>query len=327
MGKTTVACVVGRIPRQASPQAGVIGARGVHDASRSAQSRSLPCGAPHVCMARQTHPLVAPLSCHAPRLNARITERDHTDRNAAVRVGTATLGRRRTSNKPAMGERMQPAKGQHKRIASVLVLAVAVAVTASSAFGQTGRAKPRAARPAPILMAPTRSRCTRQHCTRTFSTGVSTVIVAPTKVAAPQAPSFTAPTDNPAQGMLQTQTMKAPLTCDGYADPADPVFFQFFLGGTFRGNVFYKVKDTVDTTKSLADLQFCLAATFKFQTRSGPAKGVTLPNGLPGFVGVLPVCKSTPNPPCLVSKTKNGPRAVLKLLIPAIQGEDPWGRA
>ncbi|MGZ4183320.1 MAG: hypothetical protein ACXVUL_21880 [Solirubrobacteraceae bacterium] len=205
---------------------------------------------------------------------------------------------------------------------SVLVLAIVVAVTASSAIGRTRSTGAQA--PDPTL-----TPCTAGRCALSSTSRASSISVVPTEVPAGSSPSFTAPTSNPAQGMLHGQRVTGVLDCSGY-EPTDTGAYQFFLGGTFRGNVIYKVTYTVATTKSPAKLQFCLGATFKFTTSSGKtSKAVQLPNGISGFVGLLPSCKRVPKGPCLVSKASggNGQGVVLKLLIRAVGGEDPWGRA
>jgi hypothetical protein len=130
--------------------------------------------------------------------------------------------------------------------------------------------------------------------------------------------------------MLHGQVVKGALDCGGY-QPTDSGAFQFFLGATFRGNVTYRVTYTVNNAKATS-LQFCLGATFKFKTSSGKqARPMTLPNGLSGFGGLVPSCKAVPDGPCLVSKSQapapNRQNAVLKLLVPAVEGADPWGRA
>jgi hypothetical protein len=217
---------------------------------------------------------------------------------------------------------MQPAKGPHRRTLSVLVLAIVVAVTASTAIRRTGPTGAQA--PDPTLLP-----CTSGRCALNSTSRASSISVVPTEVPAGSNPSFSAPTSNPAKGMLHGQRVTGVLDCSGY-QPTDTAAYQFFLGGTFRGNVIYKVTYTVNTTKSPAKLQFCLGATFKFTTSSNkPAKAVTLPNGLAGFVGLVPSCKRVPGGPCLVSRSSatNGQGAVLRLLIPAVQGADPWGRS
>jgi hypothetical protein len=82
-----------------------------------------------------------------------------------------------------------------------------------------------------------------------------------------------------------------------------------------------------------AALQFCLGATFPFTNSSlQPATATTLPNGLPGFVGLVPPCNMVDpkKNPCMFSKTRPAPTskdAMLRVLVPAVAGEDPWGRA
>jgi hypothetical protein len=214
---------------------------------------------------------------------------------------------------------MQLAQGHRKRIASAVVLAIAVAVTASSALGRTGSTDAQA--PDPTLKP-----CTAARCMLSSTGKASSIAVVPTQVPANQNPSFTAATNNPAQGMLHGQRVTGALKCGAY-QPNDTGAYQFFLGGTFRGNVFYKVTYTVNLVKSFPNLQFCLGATFSFATRTGQATSTTLPNGLSGFAGLVPMCGPTPKPPCLVSKTRSGKGAVLRVLVPAVEGADPWGRS
>jgi hypothetical protein len=78
-------------------------------------------------------------------------------------------------------------------------------------------------------------------------------------------------------------------------------------------------------------VDFCLGAAFDFATASGgQAPAGTLPNGNPGFIGLLPTCSGTVSPPCISSisqqndpSVKTGYDAVLSIQIPE-QG-DPWG--
>lgn len=229
------------------------------------------------------------------------------------------------SNKVCNGGTMQPAKRPRKRIASVLILALgvtAVAVTASGAFGRAGPARAEQASSTGPVQLP----CTAKKCMWNRKTPDSNITVVPTRVPAGSTPSFSAPTSNPAQGNLHGQRLTGVLDCAGY-QATDPGAFQFYLGATFRGDVAYKVTYTVNNA-SPGKLQFCLGATFQFTTSSGkPAKSVTLPNELSGFAGLVPSCAKVPGGPCLVSKSKAGQNTVLKLLIPAVKGADPWGRS
>ena len=223
---------------------------------------------------------------------------------------------------------MQRVNGPHKRIASALVLVVVVVgVTAATAFGRAGQA---AAQPPPNPTGPAKFQCTEQNCAVNPATGKSRVNVVPVMVPTGTTPSFFAGS-TPATGMLHRDTQQANLNCKGYR-PVDPESVQFWIGGTFRGNVTYRVTDVVSKANPAA-LQFCLGATFSFTTLSGqPATPTTLPNGLPGFVGLVPSCGvvDPSKNPCMFSKTRPTPTskdAMLKVLIPAIAGEDPWGRA
>jgi hypothetical protein len=77
-------------------------------------------------------------------------------------------------------------------------------------------------------------------------------------------------------------------------------------------------------------LGFCLGAQYDFVTASGAmAPARKLPNGKPGFIGLLPMCTPA-SPPCISSisgqpdsNAKSGSDAVLIIQIPE-QG-DPWG--
>jgi hypothetical protein len=75
---------------------------------------------------------------------------------------------------------------------------------------------------------------------------------------------------------------------------------------------------------------FCLGAAYDFATASGaPARPGTLPNGHPGFIGLLARC-TTAKPPCISSITqqpdpraKTGYDAIMQIQIP--ESGDPWG--
>lgn len=215
---------------------------------------------------------------------------------------------------------MQPANGPRKRIASALVLVVGVTAVAATASGAFGRAGP--ARSQPSSTGSVQRPCTPTNCVWNRTTPDSSINVVPTS----GTPSFNARTSNPGHGMIHGDRMTGVLDCGSY-QPTDPGAFQFFLGAAFRGDVTYKVTYTVNNVKNVGNLQFCLGATFSFKTQSGQAKSVTLPNGLTGFAGLVQRCGPTPTPPCLVSKTKVGKDAVLRVLIPAVKGADPWGRS
>jgi hypothetical protein len=218
---------------------------------------------------------------------------------------------------------MQRVNGPQKRIASALVFVVIVGVTAATASGATGQ-------PPPSLTGPMRFQCTATNCAVNPATPRSRVNVVPIVAPAGTTPTFYAGS-TPTTGMLHRNTEQADLNCTGYK-PKDPMSVQFWIGGRFRGDVVYRVTDVVTNANPNA-LQFCLGATFTFTTLSGqPATAATLPNGLPGFVGLVPPCTSVDpkKNPCMFSKarpTSTSKDAMLRVLIPAVAGEDPWGRA
>jgi hypothetical protein len=92
-------------------------------------------------------------------------------------------------------------------------------------------------------------------------------------------------------------------------------------------NVTYRIRNA--TAKGIG---FCLGAGYEFTTRSGgKAKAGTLPNGNPGFIGLLPMCTKS-KPPCISSVSQRrdrsarlGSDALMKIQIP--ETGDPWGGA
>jgi hypothetical protein len=89
--------------------------------------------------------------------------------------------------------------------------------------------------------------------------------------------------------------------------------------------VSYTIKNT-----SSNGIGFCLGATYDFTTASGnQAPAGKLPNGTPGFIGLLPPCVNG-TPPCISGITqqsdasvKSGHDAVMSILVPELG--DPWG--
>ena len=92
-------------------------------------------------------------------------------------------------------------------------------------------------------------------------------------------------------------------------------------------NITYKIKNAKQK-----GIGFCLGAGYQFTTASGgQAAPGTLPNGNPGFIGLLPRC-SNAAPPCIGSvrqqrdtSTKVGYDAIMKIQIP--ENGDPWGHS
>lgn len=131
------------------------------------------------------------------------------------------------------------------------------------------------------------------------------------------------------KGTLTPRTeVDNPLKCSGYT-ASDPTSYQFYLGDSTLGNVFYIVTYTVENIHS-GPAQICLGARFKFTTKSGArARSAILPNGLRGRVGLLPLCSKDQIGKlvaCLRSRNTTGSSTVLIAQVPAIGG-DPWVRS
>jgi hypothetical protein len=140
---------------------------------------------------------------------------------------------------------------------------------------------------------------------------------------------------NASSGTLrQTVNVGKNLTCGSYRF-RDPNWYDSVVVSTSQtpittptpifDHVTYKIRNT--TAKGAG---FCLGAAYDFTTASGhQARAAKLPNGNPGFVGLLSRC-STSKAPCIASlsqkpdpSTKTGFDIVMKIQIP--ENGDPWG--
>lgn len=122
-----------------------------------------------------------------------------------------------------------------------------------------------------------------------------------------------------------------PLRCKGYI-PVDSNWFEFLVSTSNRGKVVgYRLKHVPLPTLVFA--QFCLGAPYEFTTLFlKPAAQGTLPDGSPGFIGLLPPCLLVHSKgPCVASRTlaKDPPGfdVTLTVDIPAGLSGDPWGRS
>jgi hypothetical protein len=141
--------------------------------------------------------------------------------------------------------------------------------------------------------------------------------------------------DAPSGTLRQTVNVGGRLTCGTYRF-RDPNWYDSVVippasqtpGAapiSIVDNVSYTIRNT--TAKGIG---FCLGAGYDFTTASGAqAPAGTLPNGNPGFIGLLPRCSAS-KPPCIASvsrkrdrKAKTGFDAVMKIQIP--ENGDPWG--
>jgi hypothetical protein len=119
------------------------------------------------------------------------------------------------------------------------------------------------------------------------------------------------------------------LTCNGYTSQ-DPNWYESIVTGiktTVAYRIQYKLKNSTPTL-----VRACAGLAFEFKTASGAAapRGA-LPNGTPGFIGVLPRCAAATTGPCVVSITSSrdqesttGVDVRLTARIPAQSPGDPW---
>jgi hypothetical protein len=76
--------------------------------------------------------------------------------------------------------------------------------------------------------------------------------------------------------------------------------------------------------------QYCFVASFPFTTKTGSAQPTTLPDGSPGFIGLLRDCNTVTNQPCI--SARNGllgglfGTVSITITIPAGESGDPQGR-
>lgn len=159
-----------------------------------------------------------------------------------------------------------------------------------------------------------------QACTTSLATSNSTYSVV---------------SDASSGALRQTVNVGNRLVCGGYRF-RDPNWYDTLVIPTTAppstaapapivDEVTYTIRNT--TAKGTG---FCLGAGYDFTTASGAqAPAGTLPNGNPGFIGLLPPC-SNAKAPCISSitqppdpKTNVGFDALMKIQIP--ETGDPWG--
>ncbi len=123
------------------------------------------------------------------------------------------------------------------------------------------------------------------------------------------------------------------LKCAGYR-PRDPNWYESILSGgpaAVNFQVQYTLKGSTPD-----GAQVCLGLPYDFETASGGnAPSGTLPNGKPGFIGLLPACGPAITGPCLVSitstrdpnsKTGSDVNEIVQIPPPpaGIPAGDPW---
>jgi hypothetical protein len=154
-----------------------------------------------------------------------------------------------------------------------------------------------------------------QSCSTSLSTSVSQLQVTANPAANPNVNSGT---------LTESVDVGTPLTCAGY-EAVDPNWYESVMSTSNRVKV---ITYTLDNT-SPEGIQFCFGAPYEFTTSSGgPAPAGTLPDGTPGFIGLLPSCPASG--PCVESITSSegneGANTIITVRIPDGLPGDPYMR-
>jgi hypothetical protein len=100
--------------------------------------------------------------------------------------------------------------------------------------------------------------------------------------------------------------------------------YSYFESTSTRAKMItYTIKNVSPT-----GVQYCFGAPYEFETLGDhPAPPGTLPDGSPGFIGLLEHCESFSEGPeaCVQSIVASGPNTVLTVRIDAGLPGDPWG--
>jgi hypothetical protein len=129
----------------------------------------------------------------------------------------------------------------------------------------------------------------------------------------------------------------AQLNCAGYTS-ADPNTYEFYVSSINRSKTgtltirqpAIPLSGTI--TAILGTQQLCFGATYGFLTSSGaPASAGTLPDGTPGFIGLLPNCGAAGATVCVQSRSSKldasspiGFDIVVTFFVPEGQSGDPY---
>lgn len=126
------------------------------------------------------------------------------------------------------------------------------------------------------------------------------------------------------------------LVCLGYTRKDRRSWFEFMLASKAEIGITYVITDVIHN-QAAKGVHFCAGLGYQFTTLSGrPARHAKLPDGTPGWVGLLPNCERdsagtvTSTGPCVLSVGQSGDSSgnvstTLQVQIPAMSRQDPWG--
>lgn len=147
--------------------------------------------------------------------------------------------------------------------------------------------------------------------------------------------TYTVMSDATSGTLTQTVNVGKPLRCGPYRFK-DPNWYDSAVSPPATSPPATAPTPIVDTvTYNIRNAKakgtgFCLGVGYEFTTASGaPARAGTLPNGNPGFIGLLPGC-SAAKPPCIASTTQQADGAAkvgfdVLMTIQIPETGDPWG--
>lgn len=141
--------------------------------------------------------------------------------------------------------------------------------------------------------------------------------------------SYMATSDSNSGNLLGTLDVGTRLTCAGYHNQ-DPNWYESVVNQTNFATTF-KIQYTLKGG-SPSRVRACVGLAYRFTTAAGTkARPGKLPNGKPGFIGLLPACGPNTIGPCVVSitttpdpNTKTGVDTNITARIPPNAPGDPW---
>lgn len=137
------------------------------------------------------------------------------------------------------------------------------------------------------------------------------------------------PTQN-AGTLTESVDFGTPLSCAGRRFGGYTAFDDNWYGFSITGSAEKVATYDIFNVSPDQNPQFCFGAKVTFQTTTGSAAAGTLPDGSPGFIGLLPTCANAPtDDPCVQSEAAfsndSGSGTEFVVDVPQAFSDDPWG--